>query len=40
MKITETGQTVNKFGQNGSPARNAWKEMYEVANSIGNSLSF
>mgnify|MGYP007116967009 CR=1 FL=1 len=37
---TETGQTVKKFGQNGSPARNAWKEMYQVANSLGDSLSY
>ncbi|WP_440999810.1 hypothetical protein [Fodinibius sp. SL11] len=37
---TETGQTIKKFGQNSSPARNAWKEMYQVANSLGDSLSF
>jgi hypothetical protein len=37
---TETGQTVKKFGQNGSPARNAWKELYQVANSLGDSLSY
>jgi len=37
---TETGQTVKKFGQNGSPARIAWKEMYQVAKSISDSLSY
>jgi hypothetical protein len=37
---TETGQTVKKFGQNGSPTRKAWKEIYQVAKSIGDSLSF
>ncbi len=37
---SETGQTVKKFGQNGSPARNAWKEMYQVASSLSDSLSY
>ena len=37
---TETGQTIKKFGQNGSPMRNAWKEMFQVAESLGDSLSY
>ena len=37
---TDTGQTIRKFGQNGSPARNAWKEMYQIAISLGDSLSY
>lgn len=37
---SETGQTVTKFGQNGSPTRNAWKELFQVASSLGDSLSF
>lgn len=37
---TETGQTVKKFGQNGSPTRNAWIEMFKVAESLGGTLSY
>jgi len=37
---TESGQTIKKAGQNGSPTRNAWKEMYQVAKSLGDSLSY
>jgi hypothetical protein len=36
----ETGQRVKKFGQNGSPTRSAWKEVHEVADAIGDSLSY
>jgi hypothetical protein len=37
---SETGQTVKKFGQNGSPTRDAWKEVYEFARSLGENLEF
>ena len=37
---TDTGQTIKKFGQSGSPVRNAWKEMFQVAESLGDSLSY
>ena len=37
---TDTGQTIRKFGQNESPARNAWNEMYQIAISLGDSLSY
>jgi hypothetical protein len=37
---TESGQTIKKFGQNGSPARDAWKELYQLASSLSDSLSY
>ncbi|WP_286854257.1 hypothetical protein [Proteiniphilum sp. UBA5259] len=37
---SETGQTIKKFGQNGSPARDAWIEMYQFASSLGGTLEF
>ena len=37
---TQTGQTIKKFGQNRSAFRDAWKEMYQVADSLGGTLSF
>ena len=37
---TETGQTIKKFGQNGSPQREAWKELYLLATSLGGRVEF
>lgn len=36
----DVGQRVKKFGQNGSPSRNAWNELHDVASAIGDSLSY
>ena len=39
-KSDETGQRIRKYGQNGSPVRDAWLELYNVATKIGGVLKF
>lgn len=34
------GQTIRKYGQNGSPAREAWKALHQVAGAFDGELTY
>ena len=36
----QTGQRIRKYGQSGSPVRNAWIELFEIASEIEGNLKF